>query len=168
MITIRKAQRTDISAIREMAYITWPKAYETILSPAQLDYMLDMFYAPDSIARQMDQLNHVFYIAEDDHKIPVGFASFSAAPNNKKHFHLHKLYVVPDRQKSHAGRHLAERVIREVAYLGGESLQLNVNRHNPALGFYKKLGFAIIREEDNDIGRGYFMNDYVMEKKIRI
>ena len=43
-------------------------------------------------------------------------------------------------------------------------LELNVNRHNDAFHFYTKLGFSISKEEDNDIGEGYFMNDYVMEK----
>ena len=32
--------------------------------------------------------------------------------------------------------------------------------------FYEKLGFTVIKEEDIDIGNGYLMNDYVMEKKI--
>ena len=35
-----------------------------------------------------------------------------------------------------------------------------------AINFYKKNGFQIIREEDVDIGNGYYMNDYVMSKSI--
>ena len=35
-----------------------------------------------------------------------------------------------------------------------------------ARNFYEKLGFVIIEEKDFDIGQGFFMNDYVMEKKI--
>ena len=56
-------------------------------------------------------------------------------------------------------------VITEIKKTGATSLQLNVNRHNKALHFYEKQGFKIIREEDIDIGEGYFMNDYVMELK---
>ena len=33
-----------------------------------------------------------------------------------------------------------------------------------SVAFYEKLGFQIIKEEDVDIGNGYFMNDYIMEK----
>jgi ribosomal protein S18 acetylase RimI-like enzyme len=43
---------------------------------------------------------------------------------------------------------------------------LNVNRNNKALGFYQKFGFVILREEDIDIGNGYFMNDYIMVCKL--
>ncbi|RZM14506.1 MAG: GNAT family N-acetyltransferase, partial [Pedobacter sp.] len=35
-----------------------------------------------------------------------------------------------------------------------------------ARGFYEKLGFQVIREEDIDIGNGFYMNDFVMEKKL--
>jgi ribosomal protein S18 acetylase RimI-like enzyme len=42
-------------------------------------------------------------------------------------------------------------------------LELNVNKYNPALGFYKKLGFSVISEEVIEIGEGYVMDDYIME-----
>jgi hypothetical protein len=31
-----------------------------------------------------------------------------------------------------------------------------------AVQVYKKLGFHVIREEMNDIGNGYYMDDYVL------
>ena len=46
-------------------------------------------------------------------------------------------------------------------------LDLNVNRHNQAQEFYKKLGFKIIREEDVPVGQ-YFMNDYVMRLNLEL
>jgi hypothetical protein len=32
--------------------------------------------------------------------------------------------------------------------------------------FYEKSGFVAVKTEDIDIGSGYFMNDYVMEKRL--
>ena len=47
-----------------------------------------------------------------------------------------------------------------------DSMFLNVNRHNESsIAFYEKIGFRKVYTEDNDIGNGYFMNDYVMEAK---
>jgi len=57
-------------------------------------------------------------------------------------------------------------IIEEIRKQGASTLQLQVNRHNKAKDFYELLGFTIIEEADFDIGNGYFMNDYVMEKKI--
>lgn len=43
---------------------------------------------------------------------------------------------------------------------------ITVNRNNDAKRFYERRGFEIIKEADFDIGNGYFMNDYVLEKKL--
>ena len=60
------------------------------------------------------------------------------------------------------GKILLDFIITDIHPNGATNLELNVNRHNKALGFYQRSGFTILREEDIDIGNGYFMNDYVM------
>ena len=48
-----------------------------------------------------------------------------------------------------------------------KSIYLNVNKHNDlAVNVYKHLGFIIIREEKNDIGNGFYMDDFVFEYTI--
>ncbi len=61
---------------------------------------------------------------------------------------------------------LLETVETVAKSMGAENLILNVNRKNKAKTFYEKNGFAVVREEDIDIGKGYFMNDYIMEKTL--
>ena len=44
------------------------------------------------------------------------------------------------------------------------SIYLTVNRHNThAYEVYLHKGFTVIREEVNDIGFGFVMDDYIME-----
>lgn len=45
-------------------------------------------------------------------------------------------------------------------------MELNVNRYNPALGFYQHMGMTKVREGDFPIGNGYCMNDYIMGMEI--
>ena len=52
-------------------------------------------------------------------------------------------------------------VISEAKKDGLSSIELNVNRNNSAIYAYEKLGFRIIRTEKNDIGSGFYMDDYV-------
>ncbi|MBR6000239.1 MAG: GNAT family N-acetyltransferase, partial [Oxalobacter sp.] len=47
-----------------------------------------------------------------------------------------------------------------------KAVELNVNRNNPAVQVYKKLGFTVIREEQNPIGNGYVMDDYVFSLNV--
>ena len=42
-----------------------------------------------------------------------------------------------------------------------------MNRFNKAVGFYKSMGFELKKEELLDIGRGYFMDDYVFEMSLK-
>ena len=47
-----------------------------------------------------------------------------------------------------------------------ETINLNVNRFNKAVDFYKNKGFQIVKEETIDIGKGYLMEDFVMELEL--
>jgi hypothetical protein len=41
-----------------------------------------------------------------------------------------------------------------------------VNKYNFAIDVYKRLGFVTVADEVNDIGNGFVMDDYVMEKAV--
>ena len=78
-------------------------------------------------------------------------------------YKLHKIYALPDQQGKGIGKFIINYISGEIKPIGATALQLNVNRYNKAKGFYEKLGFKVIGEEDIDIGNGYLMNDYIME-----
>jgi diamine N-acetyltransferase len=166
MISIKPAELKDLEIIRQLAFEIWPFAYGDILSTSQLTYMLDKIYSLASLENQLSVLHHQFIIVLEN-KAPIAFASFSSHEDNRLIFHLNKIYVQPNQQGKTVGKQILDYVINEIKNAGATSLQLNVNRNNKAIDFYKKQGFQIIREEDIDIGEGFFMNDYVMEKKIR-
>jgi len=158
---IRKAYPPDIPLIREMAYKIWPVTYGSILPKDQIDYMLNLIYSEKVLHEQME--NNIEFIIVDDGEHPVGFASFSLT--EPRFYKLHKIYVLPSQQGKGTGRLIIEQLINAMKTNGATTLQLNVNRNNNAKLFYEKMGFTIVKEEDIDIGSGYFMNDYVMEKK---
>lgn len=164
MITIREAGMDNLDTIRQLAYEIWPVAYGKLLAAGQLEYMLDKFYSIASLQNQLSGLKHQFVIVYED-EAPIGFASFSAH-DDPAIYHLNKIYVLPAQQGKNIGTQILDYIIDRIKAFGASFLQLNVNRHNKALHFYEKYGFKIIREEDIDIGEGYFMNDYVMELKL--
>jgi RsiW-degrading membrane proteinase PrsW (M82 family)/ribosomal protein S18 acetylase RimI-like enzyme len=163
-LRLRRAYEKDIPLIRDLTMKIWPQTYSTILSATQIDYMLDMMYSESSLQQQMKE-NHEFIIVNDGIE-PVGFASFSLLEPGV--YKLHKIYVMPQNQGKGTGKFVINEILKVITMKSGKSLQLNVNRNNKAKDFYEKLGFVVIREEDNDIGNGYLMNDYVMEKKVQL
>ena len=161
MIEIKPAQIGDLETIHNLANEIWPTAYLKILGQQQLDYMLEKIYSLASLQNQFLVLKHNFIILIED-EIPIGFASYSPHDDGTI-YHLNKIYVLPGQQGKNLGKQILSYIISQIKKSGATSLHLNVNRQNKAIHFYEKQGFKIIRIEDNDIGSGIFMNDYVME-----
>lgn len=162
MFEIRKATVKDIPLIRELTYKVWPQTYASILSPQQIDYMLEWMYSEDSLEKQMKEGSRFILVYEDEE--PVGFASFEEIEPGV--WKLHKIYILISQQGKGTGRFVIDYIINFIKQQKANALQLQVNRHNKAKEFYEKLGFAVIKNIDLDIGNGYFMNDYLMEKLI--
>lgn len=157
---IRTANKHDIPTIRELTFRIWPKTYGHILQQQQIDYMLDMMYSEAALEKQMAEQQHQFILFLEENT-PLGFASFGALGNGE--WKLHKIYILPDQQGKGIGKQLVQHIVNTIKPLQAKALLLNVNKYNNAKQFYEKTGFEVIREEDIDIGNGYFMNDYVMQ-----
>ncbi|MDQ3682717.1 MAG: GNAT family N-acetyltransferase [Bacteroidota bacterium] len=162
-VTLRNANEADIDLIRDLTFKVWPQTYEQLLTPEQINYMLEIMYSKESLKKQMAE-DHQFIILYDN-DIPIGFASYSEI--EPQLFKLHKLYILPAHHGSGKGRFVIDHIQNDILTKGAKALQLNVNRNNIAKIFYERLGFEVIRTEDIDIGNGYFMNDYIMEKKLK-
>jgi GNAT superfamily N-acetyltransferase len=172
-LVVRFADVDDINTIGFLAQQIWPSAYGSILKQEQISYMLNLFYSPDALMDQMKIQKHLFVLAELEEE-PVGFASYGALDKNGL-YKLHKLYILPGNQGKGLGKALLDFIIEEIKMGHSDpgnqsdksiSLRLGVNRFNPALNFYERLGFAKIKEEKTDIGNGFVMDDYIMELKI--
>lgn len=161
MFTIRKADIYDIPMIEAMAREVFPATYKTILTQEQISYMMEWMYSPESLRRQMAEEGHVFFVAYEECEA-AGYVSIQ--PEGNDLFHLQKIYVLPYFQKTRCGTFLFRKAIEYIkeVHPGPCRLELNVNRHNPALGFYEHLGMKKLREGDFPIGNGYYMNDYIM------
>ena len=143
MFTIRKATIDDRSLIHDLASRIWENTYGKILSKEQLDYMFDMMYAPDNILKQMEELHHQYFIILADD--------------------------MPEMHGTGIGRFIIEQGINYLkeVHTGPFTIELYVNRYNPAIGFYRHMGLREIGTRDHHIGNGYFMNDYIMGLEIR-
>ncbi len=156
--------KEQLPIVRELALKIWPHTFDNILSSEQIDYMLDMMYSIDSLEKQLEN-NKIFLLASAENQF-VGFASYELRFDNSNKTKIHKLYVLPETQGKGVGRQLID-YITEIALKNQDSvLHLTVNKYNKAKDFYLKNGFVITEEAVFDIGNGYVMDDYLMEKKI--
>jgi ribosomal protein S18 acetylase RimI-like enzyme len=161
---VRHLSKDELWQVRELALQIFPITYQEIVEPEQIDYMMDLFYTAENLLKQFES-GQVFLIIYSEDKA-TGYASYTALNKNGE-YKLNKIYVDTRLQGKGLGRILLNDVISRVRNAGGKSLQLNVNRFNKAVGFYKSMGFVLKKEELLDIGRGYFMDDYVMEISLK-
>lgn len=163
--TIRKATLADIPTIQHIAGITFPLTYKDIITPAQVDYMMQMMYSTRSLTKQMTEEGHIYLIASVDGEA-VGYVSVQ--PLGGDVFELQKIYVLPQFQSHHIGGLLFDSAVELVRQLHPAPcrMELHVNRHNRALAFYEHKGMRCLRQGDYDIGNGFFMNDYIMGMEV--
>jgi diamine N-acetyltransferase len=166
MLSIRAATLNDIPIIQQIAADTWPTAYGEIISSAQISYMLEMMYSTSALAAQMTTRGHHFLLATLNSDA-VGFASYELNAMPYRQCKLHKLYCLPQLQGSGVGAKLVAHVADAAIAASQHAIMLNVNKHNKALGFYQRLGFSVVDEEVIDIGQGYLMDDFVLERGLK-
>lgn len=170
-IDIRLAGTNDLQTIHEMAEVVFRETYKTILSPEQMDYMMEWMYSLPNLAKQVAQ-GHTYYIAWANDE-PMGYVSVRkdcVDADGTEVWHLEKIYVMPSAQGSGLGHKLLETAkqhVRENKSGLKARIELNVNRNNPAVGFYRRQGLSILRQGDFPIGNGFYMNDYIMGIDIR-
>jgi len=161
------AQIENIQEIIDIARQTWPKTYQNILSHGQISYMLDLMYNAETLATQMN--NGVSFVVIVENDKTFGFISYeNLAPIESEPFiKVHKLYVHPDYHGKGSGKKLIQVAEDAARNASIQYLQLNVNKHNKSVDFYLANGFYVKKEMVLEIGNGYVMDDFVMEKLVK-
>ena len=160
---IQRLAKNKLELIHTMAHEIWPICFKDMISHEQINYMLEWMYNLKQLQQNFAKGHEFIVLREQEENI--GFASFEIR-NEKSCIRLHKLYVNPKQQHKGSGRKLLEYIYDVGREHKLNTLDLFVNRTNPAVNFYQKIGFEIVESIDLDIGNGYFMNDYRMKIKI--
>ncbi len=157
--SIREASINDAFLISQLASVIWKAHYPSIISNAQIDYMLNERYAEHTIKSSMEHGERFFLLYEG--AICKAYASLE---DRETDIYLHKFYVLVDSHRNGIGQQLFTHVLTETGSI--KPLRLQVNRKNvKAINFYFKNGFTIEKAQDFDIGNGFQMEDFVMVRR---
>jgi len=153
----------EIGIVARLGAEIWREHYIRIITAEQIEYMLDKFQSERAIADQIGHQGYEYYLMQAD-GVNAGYLAIK--PEDAKLF-LSKFYLL----KAFRGRGYGSRAIGFLADMcrerGLTAIWLTVNRHNTSsIAVYERNGFRIVRTQVADIGGGYVMDDYVMEKEI--
>ena len=152
----------DIAAVAKLAQEIWRQHFTSIIGADQVEYMLGKFQSVNAISSQTES-GWEYYLAAFDNKF-VGYTGLVPEPANKR-LMLSKIYVKQTARGKGIGKAIVNFVEDRARSEGFETLWLTVNRHNHGpIDWYRHLGFVTVDEIKKDIGGGYFMDDYIMEK----
>ena len=158
----------DRAALAALASEIWHEYWPALIGEAQTDYMVEQFQSLEAIERDLAEHAYEYWFlraAEDGRT--VGYTGGRVEPETNRFF-ISKIYLL----KEHRGEGLCSATIRFYERLarerGLDALYLTVNKHNEmAIRAYKAKGFEVIDAVETDIGDGYIMDDYIMEKKLQ-
>lgn len=162
---IVEATTDHIYNIQVLSNVIWPATFSNILSQEQISYMMDMMYSTSSLEKQINELHHHYLLAEEDGEY-LGYLSYELNYKGTPITKIHKIYVLPSVQGKGVGRLFIDAVSKLALKNNNTLLSLNVNRYNKAIDFYKRMGFDFFTSENIDIGNGFLMEDYVMNKDL--
>ena len=163
-LTIAPLADDDVEALCMLAREVWRHHYPPIIGSAQTEYMLAERYVPELVRDEIARGIWWDTLTEDGELL--AFAS-SLPWEPRGTIKLDKLYVHPGRQRMGYGGALLEHTCERASRLGYEKVLLAVNKRNTnAINAYLKNGFHIAEAVVKDIGGGFVMDDYIMEKAV--
>ncbi len=152
----------EIQTLCRIADEIWHEYFTPIIGPAQVEYMVGRFQSVPAVTEQIQSGYEYYFI------MPAGSpAGYTGIHPEDGALFLSKLYL----KKEFRGKGYARKTLNFLEELcrsrGLSKIWLTVNRHNDnTIAVYKAMGFSTVREQKTDIGNGFFMDDFVMEKGV--
>lgn len=156
----------QIAEVARLAAEIWREYYVSLITMEQIDYMIGKYQSVSAIADQIHHQGYEYYLIHHEGASPIGYISIR---QEEQKLFLSKFYI----GKEYRGQGYASQAFAFLEHLCKERnlshIWLTVNRHNePSIAVYEKKGFRTVREQIADIGNGFVMDDYIMEKEISV
>ncbi|MDO5398541.1 MAG: GNAT family N-acetyltransferase [bacterium] len=152
----------EFDSLAELASEIWHEHFTSIIGEAQVEYMLEHFQSSAAMQEQVRNDGYSYYCVCDGGEV----CGYCAICPHEDYMYLSKFYMRADFRRKGIGRKMMDFIAGETKKAGLPKIRLNVNKYNFAIDVYKRLGFSITADEVNDIGNGFVMDDYVMEKNV--
>ena len=185
MIKFQKVENNQIKELADLASSIWHEYWTCLLSPEQIDYMVENFQSENAIKEQIENENYTYYFIKYNKSLSNGRglnfnannmsirnsgegvvtdnenAGYFGISDKGDYLFLSKLYI----KKEYRHKGIGGQAFEEIKKLtNGKPVRLTVNKHNTnSINAYKKWGFKTIDAVVTDIGSGFVMDDYIME-----
>jgi ribosomal protein S18 acetylase RimI-like enzyme len=152
----------EIKELTSLIRAVWREYYAPIIGVEQVEYMLDKFQSVEAILRQIEE-NYRYYGLLREGRL----AGYYAVQPQAEEIFLSKFYVAAAFRGQGLGKKTLQHLIDHYATPDKKTIWLTVNKKNGnSIAIYKKLGFVITESIITDVGDGFVMDDYRMERRL--
>lgn len=150
-----------IDEVARLAKKIWYDHYSTIIDEGQIEYMVRKYQSKKAIKQQLENENYEYFLFEYNGEN----AGYFGMKKESDGIFLSKLYIDKDYRKKGIATKGIDFLCKICKRDSLGKIWLTVNRNNKgSVAAYEHLGFVTARTQVADIGEGYVMDDYVMEK----
>ena len=148
----------DFATIKRLSEEIMHEAFDASSPEGQVDYMINLFLSPKAIKKNISEKEYTYKIIYLNGEA-AGFFAYCPA----KFFHasytegtfVSKIYI----KKFARGKRLTSKLFASIS----RPVYLSVKKDNlNAINMYKHYGFKILNSVKQDIGGGFFMDDFIM------
>jgi ribosomal protein S18 acetylase RimI-like enzyme len=162
MTIIKVSTGDQIAIIESLAREIWTEYYTPIIGKKQVAYMLAGYQSKQAVKEQI--ASGVLYFLIEEGRSSIGY--IAVQPRGDELF-LSKIYLQSSRRAKGYGKKAVQFVEILAREQGLRKIVLTVNKHNTgAISAYEKIGFRNAGSLVQDIGGGFVMDDYAMEKMV--
>lgn len=155
----------DQEKLAKLADEIWHEYWPALIGAAQTDYMVEQFQSLEAIKRDMAEHAYEYWFVVDEAGKTVGYTGGREEPETSRYF-ISKIYLLAEERSKHYASQIIEFYVELCRNRDLHSMYLTVNKHNElGIRAYLGKGFVTIESVVNDIGNGFVMDDYVMEKE---
>jgi len=162
---LRPLTEADFEVLSSLARTIWRAHYSAIISLAQIDHMLAGRLTAENLSRYVNSSERWLELLLLDSRA-VGYCSYALQPDDET-LKLEQIYLLPELHGRGLGGVMMRHAVSRARALGRTRLVLTVNKRNTgSIGVYRHHGFAITEDVVTEVGNGFVMDDYIMEKRL--
>jgi len=149
----------EAKELSEMAIDIWMDYYSGFIDADMVEYIVRRFQSVEAIKQQIKDGYLYWFIMNGNER-----AGYACVVPEKDSLFMSKLYVSKQFRGSGLGSETMDEILEIGRKMGKKKVYLRVNKHNASsIEFYKRKGFVITKSLKEDLGSGYYLDDYFME-----
>ena len=157
---IRIHTKKEIQQVAALAKTIWTEYYTDLLPKGQAAYMIEKFQSVAPMSKQIAE-GHQYYLIQQENQ-PIGYLDFVLKGDE---CFVSKMYLLRTFRGKGLGKEALQFIEEKAKQYGSTKLNLTVNKNNiQAINAYLRADFQNVGPIQIDIGNGFVMDDFKMEK----